>query len=270
MILRSIIEQTHPYFLVSTLTIASVYSLLAGISSMLSTSLICSTLVVYVLFSFIMNSTFFYTCLVITLKRVSSRRHCLFCHRLPSNYNLNSHKTTSNSMHVLKCRIQSLLTIDSIYKTFIAATLCLFAIVCVLFSLWSMLSIDTRLFGDELLPRDARALRSHMQAQTDEFDMGPVVIFTIPESIDYNHVQTKTSINNLIDQCRNESRTNSFKLLWLDYENVTTITHGNESIEYRITPLSNNDLLVVDDEQQSSIVASRFYCQLKSIQGKIQ
>jgi hypothetical protein len=135
-------------------------------------------------------------------------------------------------------------------------------------SIWFTLSIDTRLFDDEFLPRDASTLRKHMQSQSDDFDLGPIIMFTIPEAINYENERIQLGINSLINQCQNEIRTNTFKLLWLDHENISYITTSHDDLQVRITPFSKNDLIVLQGLNDSIIKASRFYCQYKSIKGK--
>jgi hypothetical protein len=107
-----------------------------------------------------------------------------------------------------------------------------------------------------------------MQSQIDDFDLGPVIMFTIPEPINYQNEQVQLIMNNLINQCQKEISTNTFKLLWLDHENIEYITKGNDDLQVRITPFSQNDLIVEQGLNHSIIKASRFYCQYKSIQGK--
>jgi hypothetical protein len=264
-ILPSIIESTHPYFMISTSIIILVYLVFSIASPMLSTMLICLTLALYICVNYVVHSTFFASCLVITLKRVSSRRHCLLCCRLSNDYYSN---TNSNRFQSLKNKLRSLMNVDSIFKNIFAAILCLLSVVFVVYSVWFGLSIDTRLFDDKFLPRDAYSLRSHMKSQTDDFDIGPVIIFTVPEVVDYENKEIRSSINYLLEQCQNESRTNDFKLSWLDYETINTIVNGTDPLQFRITPFSQNDIIVSEGQNHSTIIATRFYCQYRSIKGK--
>ncbi|CAF3017265.1 unnamed protein product [Rotaria sp. Silwood2] len=266
-ILPSIIESTHPYFIVSTLIISFVYLLFPLCSLMSSAMPICLTLALYIFVNYIVHSTFFSSCLVITIKRVSSRRHCLFCCRLSKDYYTKTNRKC-NKLKSLKTKIHSLLNVDSIWKKLIASILCLLLIVFLILSMWFGLSIDTSLYEDKFLPRDAYSLRSHMQSQADDFDIGPVIMFTIPQAINYENEQVQLAMRFLLDQCVNETRTNTFKLLWLDYENIPHIVTGQDELQYRITPFSRNDLIVSQGHNHSTIVASRFYCQYKSIKGK--
>jgi hypothetical protein len=265
-ILPSIIESTHPYFLISTLIISLTYSLFSIYSPMLSTMLICLTLALYLLINYILHSTFFSSCLVITLKRVSSHRHCLFCVRLSNDYYIKSNKKL-NKLRLLKQQIYSLLNIDSIWKKFFTAILCLSLIIFVISSIWFGLSIDTRLYEDKLLPRDAYSLRKYMQIQIDEFDVGPVIMFVIPKSINYENEQIKSAIYSLLNQCHNQTNTNTFTLLWSEHETVSDIINRTVPLSVRITPVARNDLIVQEGLNHSTIIASRFYCQYKSIQG---
>ncbi|CAF5189378.1 unnamed protein product, partial [Rotaria magnacalcarata] len=151
------------------------------------------------------------------------------------------------------------------WKKPFASIFCLLLIVFIILSLWFGLSIDTSLFEDKYLPREFYSLRSHMQSQADDFEMGPVIMFTIPEAIDYNNAYTQEAMRNLLEQCVSETRTNTFKLLWLDNENIAEITTGKDNLNYRITPFSKNDLIVSEGQNFSTIQASRFYCQYNSI-----
>ena len=258
-LLTSIIESSHPYFFVSTFTLCCVYFLFVLLTPMASTMLISLTFVLCLVINAAVHCTFFSSCLVITLRRISSRRHCFSCIRLPSTYEV-----------PVKTRVTFVerWNIDSIYRTFTAGTLCLLSIVGVVFSLWLSLSIDTRLFDDEFLPRDLRTLRSHMKSQMEDFDIGPMIVFTLPRPVDYHSREVNDSIFALLEQCRSEPRTNAFRMLWLEKENITLITDTNGSMAMRITPYSRNDLVVTQGENRSTIVASRFYCQWNSIQGK--
>ncbi len=265
-ILPSILESTQPYFLSSTLIISVVYLLFSLISPMFSTQLVCLTLTLYIFVNYMVHLTFFSSSLVVTLKRVSSRRHYLCCYRLSNEYYTNIHKRFPR-FKSLKNRIHLLFNQDSIWKTFFAGISCLLLIIFLISSIWSCLSIDTRLFDDRFLPRDAYTLRKHMQSQIDDFDLGPVIMFTIPEAINYENEQVKLAMNALINQCQKESSTNEFKLLWLDHENIEYITKGKDDLQVRITPFSQNDLIVEQGLNHSVIKASRFYCQYKSIKG---
>ncbi|CAF3412727.1 unnamed protein product [Rotaria sp. Silwood1] len=265
-ILPSIIEATHPYFIVSTLIISFVYILFPICSPMSSTMRMCLTLALYIFVNYIVHSTFFSSCLVITIKRVSSLRHSLFCCRLSKDYYTKTNRKC-NKLKSLKTKFYSLFNIDSNWKKLFASILCLFLIVFIILSMWIALSIDTSLFEDKFLPHDAYSLRSHMQSQADDFDMGPVIMFTIPKAIDYENEQVQLAMRYLLDQCVNETRTNTFKLLWLDHENINNIITGQDKLEFRITPFSQNDLIVSEEHNHSTIIASRFYCQYKSVKG---
>ncbi|CAF3779960.1 unnamed protein product [Rotaria sordida] len=265
-ILPSIIESTHPYFIVSTLIISIVYSLFSICSPLSSTMPICLTLVLYIFLNYIVHSTFFSSCLVITIKRVSSRRHGLFCYRLSKDYYTKTNREF-NKLKLLKTKIRSLLNIDSIWKKLFTSILSLLFIVFITLSMWFGLSIDTCLYDNKFLPHNAYSLRSHMQSQADDFDMGPMIMFTIPEETNYENEQVQLAMRFLLKQCVNETRTNTFKLLWLDYENINSIITGHDPLEFRITPFSRNDLIVSEGQDYSKIVASRFYCQYKSVKG---
>ena len=266
-ILPSIIESTHPYFMISTLIMVIVYVLFSICSPMSATRLMCLALGLYILVNYILHATFFSSCLVITLKRVSSRRHCLFCFRLSENYYTKTSREL-NHLASLKRIIHSPLNINSKLKEVFSVCLCLLLVVSIIPNIWYLLSIDTCLFSDQLLPRDEYALRSHMKSQAEDFDVGPVIMFTIPEAINYENEQNKLAINSLLDQCVNVKQTNTFKLLWLDHEDIDKIKVPNSRLESRITPYSRNDLIIFDRENYSTIEASRFYCQYKSVKGK--
>lgn len=266
-ILPSILESTHPYFLTSTFIISIVYLILSFISPMISTKLICLTLILFILINYFLHATFFSASLVITLKRVASYRHYLCCYRLPLDYSnridekSSRFKSWKNSLHFLSNE-------DSIWKRFFAGLACLALILFAISSIWLCLSIDTRLFDDQFLPHDATSLRKYMQSQMEDFDIGPVVMLTIPEAINYENEEVKVAMRSLLDQCQKEKRVNSFRLFWLDHENIPSILQGKEDLQLRITPFSQNDLIVEQQFNQSIIKASRFYCQYRSIKGK--
>lgn len=253
-IFSSIVESTHPIFFITTLSLGMIYFLLATFTSMISSILICLTLILHIFIVYLVHSTFFSSCLIITLRRIGSRRHCLSCHRLSSdeeNSSLSSTKTRSI------CRLNSLMK----------RCFCLLSIVAFLFSVWFALSIDTRLFDENFLPTDAPSLRSYMKSQIDDFNIGPMVMFTIPEPIDYEDSNVRQAMNALLEQCQNENRINDFRLFWIEKENLPTILHEKLPLEMRITPFSHNDLIVKEEKNKTTIVASRFYCQYKSLQG---
>jgi hypothetical protein len=266
-VITEILQVTHPYFLISTLTIISIYLLFAMISSVLSTPLICFTLVLFVLINSFLHATFFSSCLLISVRRVLSRRHCLFCQRLPMDYPITS-GPIGRRVNEMIARMKSFNSFDSVMKKFLAGTIFLLSIVGLIFSLWFSLSIDTRLFDDELLPTDAHSIRSHMKSQIEEFDIGPIIMLTIPKPVPYDDERVRLAMFKLLEQCRNETRTNSFKMFWLDQENLDDIKRVNQPMELRITPFSRNDLLVLSDKGASTIQASRFYCQYRSVIGK--
>lgn len=265
-ILSSIIECTHPYFLLSTFILSIVYFLLATFTPMASTAQICLTLVLYIIINYAVHATFFSSCLVITLRRLASHRHCLTCHRLPVDFSPISN-TSSTCFRKFSEKFRSLFQIDSIYKKFIIALIDLLAIVGVFFSVWFALSIDTRLFDDAFIPPDAQSLRSYMKSQVEDFNIGPMVIFTIPQPVDYRHPTVRSAMSSLLDQCQSQPRINRFQLFWLEKENIDTITQETIPLEFRITPFSHNDLVIQQDKNHSTIVASRFYCQYRSLSG---
>lgn len=267
-ILPSVIESTHPYFIISTLIISLIYVIFSICSQIPALAPICVTLAFYAFVNYIMHSTFFSSCFVITLKRISSRRHCLFCFRLSKDYYTKTNRK-QNAFKALKLKIKTFFNVNAFWKKLFANALCSISLAFLISSIWSGLSIDTRLYEDKLLPRDATPLRSYMQSQIDEFDVGPVIMFTIPKVLDYKTKDVQNSISTLLEQCINETRTNTFQLLWLNYENITAIEMSNEPLHFRMTPLSENDLVVSQEQNYSTIVASRFYCQTNSIQGNI-
>jgi hypothetical protein len=139
----------------------------------------------------------------------------------------------------------------------------------VIVSIWLILSIDTRLFDDQFLPKNATSLRLYMKSQIDDYELGPVIMFVIPQTINYENKKNQFLIRRIVDQCLNETTTSKFKLLWLEQENIKTILTSKDSIPLRITPYSQNDLVIDEKKNRSIIKASRFYCQYKSIKGKI-
>lgn len=242
----SIIESTNPFFLIATFSSSIIYFLLASLTPMISSNLICLTLILHIFVVYLIDSTFFSSCLFITLRRIESKR----VRRQSSK------------------KIFSLFRFDSISRRFFSAIFCLLSIVGIFFSVSFALSIETRLFDDVFLPSDAQSLRSFMKSQLDDFNIGPMVMFTIPQPIDYNDSNVRQSMSSLLDQCRNENRINDFRLIWTEKENLDTILYEKTPLEFRISPFSNNDLVVKDENNRTTIIASRFYCQYQSLQGK--
>lgn len=267
-ILSSIIKSTQPYFIISTIIIFSANLLHVALSPLPTTTLMSSTLTIYIVVSYVIHLTFFLPVLTINLRRVSSRRHCLLFRRLPKKTHLRTIlKPSIVEQHYNK--YQSLFQISSFTRKFIASVLCFVSLIAVIFSIRCVFSIDTRLFFDELLPRDATSIRLHMKSQIEDFSIGPIIMFTIPEPINYSDPSVNASIRSLSQECRNKKRTNHFSLLWLDFESVPHILeHSSElPVVHRITPFSRNDLIVSVDGNHSMITASRFYCQYNSIIG---
>ena len=258
----TITRSTRSYFFSSTLITVGVYSLLALITPIPCARLLSATFVLYIAVNYFIHWTFFSSCLVVNLRRLQSHRHCLSCLRLPSEYHLQSPKQSAARRYI------GSFSLDAIFKKLLFAFVCLLSLIGLIFSLWLILSIDTRLFDDRFLPRSATALRSYMKSQVEDYNIGPVIIFTIPEPIDYEKKITRDAIHRLLSQCQSEPTTNDFQLLWLDHENLSTLLDGHEPMDMRMTPYSTNDLILVQGKNRSTIRASRFYCQLKSIKGQ--
>jgi hypothetical protein len=157
---------------------------------------------------------------------------------------------------------------DPIFKKFLTGFLCLLSLIFIMFSVWLVLSIDTRLFDDKFLPKNATSLRLYMKSQVEDYNIGPVIMFVIPQPINYENKKTQFLMRKIVKQCQNERTTNDFKLLWLDQEDIKTILTSQDPIPLRITPYSQNDLVITQGKNKSIIKASRFYCQYRSITGK--
>jgi hypothetical protein len=106
-----------------------------------------------------------------------------------------------------------------------------------------------------------------MKSQVDDYNLGPVIMFVIPQTMNYENKKTQFSMRKILQQCQNEITTNDFKLFWLDEENIKTILYSKDPINFRITPYSQNDLVISQGKNKSIIKASRFYCQFNSIKG---
>jgi hypothetical protein len=225
------------------------------------------TLILYICINYITHCTFFSSCLILTLKRIESRRHCLLCYHLPNDYYIKDRRKSIKKTFLQK-PIEFTSKIDPIFKKFVAGFLSLLSIIFVIFSIWLILSIDTSLFNDKFLPKNATSLRLYMKSQVDDYNLGPVIMFVIPQKINYENKKTQFLMRKLLEQCQNEITTNDFKLFWLDQENIQTILYSKDPINLRITPYSQNDLVISQGKNKSSIKASRFYCQYKSIKGK--
>ncbi|CAF3212379.1 unnamed protein product [Rotaria sp. Silwood2] len=265
-ILRSIIKSSRPYFLCSTLIQIIVYLILSIISPMPCTKYLSLTLILYVFINYLTHCTFFSSCLIITLKRIKSRRHCLLCHHIPNDYHIKDRKKSIKKTFFQK-PMKFFHKINPIIKIFFAGFLCLLTLICIIVSIWLILSIDTRLFDDKFLPRNSSSLRSYMKSQTEDYDIGPVIMFVIPQPIDYKNNKSQLLIHRIIEQCQNETTTNNFKLLWIDQEDINHLLTSKDPINFRVTPYSQNDIILLEENNKTIIKASRFYCQYKSIKG---
>ena len=234
---------------------------------MLSTKTICLALILYILVNYFIHATFFSSALVITLKRMSSFRHYLCCYRLPVDYYTKTNDKSSR-LNSWKTPLSFVSHEDSIWKRFFAGIACLSLILFLISSIWICLSIDTRVFDEQMVPKGAYSLRKYMQSQLEDFDIGPVIMLTIPQAINYENEQVKLAMKFLLDQCQREKPVNAFRLFWLDHESIESILQGKEDLQLRITPFSQNDLIVQQRLNDSVIQASRFYYQYRSIKGK--
>ncbi len=267
-ILPSIIKSTRPYFLCSIIILIIVYLIISFLSPMSCMKSMGLTLIFYLCVNYFIHCTFFSSCLVITLKRIESRRHSLFCYHLPNDY-YSKNRIKSIRKIVLQKPIEYFSNIIPIFKKFLTGFTCLLSLIFVIVSVWLILSIDTRLFDDQFLPKNATSLRLYMKSQVDDYELGPVIMFVIPQTINYENKKNQFLIRRIVDQCLNETTTSKFKLLWLEQENIKTILTSKDPIPLRITPYSQNDLVIDERKNRSIIKASRFYCQYKSIKGKI-
>ncbi len=266
-IVPSIIKSTRPYFLCSTIILIIVYLIISFLSPMSCMKSLGLTLILYLCVNYFTHCTFFSSCMIITLKRIESRRHSLFCYHLPNDY-YSKNRIKSFRKLALQKPIQYLSNIDPIFKKCLTGFSGFISLIFVIFSIWLILSIDTRLFDDKFLPKNATSLRLYMKSQVDDYELGPVIMFVIPQTINYENKKNQYSIRRVVDQCLNETITSSFKLLWLEQENIKTILTSKDPIPLRITPYSQNDLVIGERKNKSFIKASRFYCQYKSIKGK--
>ena len=266
-ILPSILKSTNPYFFSSTVIVIIVYVIMSLISPISYTKYLGLTLILYIFINYLVHCTFFSSCLVITLKRLKSRRHCLLCHHLPTDYHLKNRRKSMKKIFLQK-QMKFLSNINVIFKKLFAGFLCLLSLVFIISSVWLVLSIDTRLFDDRFLPRNASSLRSYMKSQINDYNIGPVIMFTIPEPTDYEIKENQLSIHRIIEQCQNEPTTNTFKLSWVEQEDIKHVITSKDPVNIRITPYSQNDLIISDGKNKSVIKASRFYCQYRSIKGK--
>ncbi|UJR08210.1 hypothetical protein I4U23_012483 [Adineta vaga] len=265
-ILPSIIKSSRPYFLATTLILMIIYSILSFLSPMLCTRYLGLTLVLYIFIDYLTHCTFFSACLVITLKRIKSRRHCLLCHHLPNDYHIRDRRKSLKET-IFKKPKEFLTNIDTIFKKIFTGFLCLLSIGFIIISIWSLFSIDTRLYEDKFLPKNASSLKSYMNTHLEQYDLGPVIMYVIPQPIDYENKKNQALIHRLVEQCLNESNTNKFKLVWLEQENIHTILTSKDPMSVRVTPYSQNDIIVSERNNKSMIKASRFYCQFSTSKG---
>jgi len=267
-ILPSIIKSTRPFFLSSTLILMIVYLIMSQISPMSCIRYLGLTLVLYIFIDYLTHCTFFSSCLVITLQRIKSRRHCLLCHHLPNDYYIKDRRRSSKKTFFQQ-QIKFFSNIDSIFKNLFTGFLCLLSLIFVIFSIWLIFSIDTRLYEEKFLPENASSLKSYMKSNVEDYDIGPMIMFVIPQPINYQNKTNQAAIHHLVGQCLNDSRTNKFKLLWLEQEDIKRILTSKDPINVRITPYSQNDIIVSEKRNKTKIKATRFYCQYRSTKGKI-
>ncbi|CAF0973436.1 unnamed protein product [Adineta ricciae] len=265
-ILPLIIKSSRPYFLSTTLILIIVYLVLSLLSPMSCTRYLGLTLVLYVFIDYLTHCTFFSACLVFTLKRIKSRRHCLLCHHLPNDHYIKDRRRSFQKV-VLEKPLQFWSNRNAMIKKFCTGFLCLISFGFIIFSVWSLFSIDTHLFEDRFLPKNATTLKSYMNSHIDQYNIGPVIMFVIPQPINYENKKNQALIRHLLQQCLNEPTTNQFKLLWLDQENIHTILTSKDPMNVRVTPYSQNDIIVSEINNKTVIKASRFYCQYQTSQG---
>lgn len=263
-ILPPILTSTRPYFLSSSIILSLVYLIISLYSPMSCMRSLGFTLIIYLCVNYFTHCTFFSSCLVLNLKRMESRRHCLTCRLLPNDY----HSVRSTRKSIFQKPRKYIAKIHPQLKTFINSLLILLSLILVGITLWFTLAIDTRLFEDRFLPKNATSLRTYMKSQADDYAVGPVIMFVIPQMVNYQNKQNQLAVRRIVKQCMNESTSSAFHLLWLDHESIPTILTGKDPMKFRITPYSQNDLIVVEDKNRSMIHASRFYCQYKSFTGK--
>ena len=263
-VLPAILTSTRPYFLCSTIILAIVYLIISLLSPMSCMRSLGLTLVLYLCVNYFTHCTFFSSCLVVTLKRMESRRHCLSCRMLPTDYHLKDSRTSS----IFQIPRKYISKVNPRLKKFTSGFLLFLSIILVILTLWLIFAIDTRLFEDRFLPKNATSLRTYMKSQADDYQIGPVIMFVIPQSINYQNKTNQIAIRRIVEQCLHEPTSSDFHLLWLDHENISTILTGKDPLKFRITPYSQNDLIVIENKNRSMIKASRFYCQYKSFTGK--
>ncbi|CAF3642209.1 unnamed protein product [Rotaria sordida] len=265
-ILPSILKYSRPYFLSSILIQIIVYLILSLISPIPCTKYLSLTLILYVFINYLTHCTFFLSCLIITLQRIKSRRHCLSCHHLSNDYYIKNRKKSIEKIFFQKLK-KFFENINPIFKKIFSGFLCLLTLICIIFSIWLIFSIDTRLFDDKFLPRNSSSLRSYMKSQNEDYNIGPVIMFVIPQPIDYQNKKNQLLIHRIIEQCQNETTTNNFKLVWIDHEDINHLLTSKDPIDVRITPYSQNDIIFSEENNKTIIKSSRFYCQYKSIKG---
>lgn len=266
-ILPTILKSTRPYFLCSTIILIIVYLIMFIFSPMSCIKTLGLTLIFYIIINYLTHCTFFSSCLVITLKRIQSNRHCLFCTRLSNDYNIEDQRKTTKKTRLEKIK-EFTKKIDPVFKKFSQGFLCLLSFLFLISSIWLILSIDTGLFNENFLPKSSTSLRSYMKSQVDDYDIGPVVMFVIPKPVNYKNIQTQLSMRKILQQCQNEPTINNFTLFWLDQDNITTLLTSKEPYRLRMAPYSFNDIILAEGKNKTFIKATRFYCQYNSIKGK--
>lgn len=234
---------------------------------MSATRSLALTLIFYLAVNYFTHCTFFSSCLVITLKRMQSRRHCLSCRMLSNDYYPKDSKR-SNKTKIWQMPRKYFTEINPKIKKILAGFFSLLSLILVIVSIIFIFSIDTRLFEEKFLPKNATSLRAYMKSQTDDYDIGPVIMFVIPQMVNYQNKKNQLAIRRILQQCLNEKTTSDFHLLWLDQEKISTILTGKDPINFRITPYSQNDIILGEEKNRTMIKATRFFCQYRSYTGK--
>ncbi|CAF0972507.1 unnamed protein product [Didymodactylos carnosus] len=265
--LKQTLKYSQPPFICTTIILCILYGLIFLISKISSIRIYSMAFCVYLFFNYFVHLTFFLSCLTITCRRINSNRHSLLCLKMSK---IKPSTVSSSLSIIITTRFRPYFR--SLYTKTFAYFICLLTIVLFFYSLVTVFKIDTRLVDSQFIPVQSHSLHSYMSSLEKDFDIGPVIMFTIPSALDYKN-ETIQRIQMIIEQCRNGMSTNDFNLFWynwLDTNSQDQLTSSGGHNLSKISSLSTNNILLANDIllTNGTIQASRFYCQFKTIQGR--
>lgn len=268
-VFTKIFKSSHLHFINTIFVTIFTYTALGFLTPIPSISLMSFVFPIYMIIGYLIFVTFFASCLMLNLKRLKKNRHCFTCCKMPENQYDEIHQKKKYSgffkryLKISPSKNPKLFEVLSIFV--VIGSLAIFAL-----SLYVIYRIDTKLYDDRFLPRNATSLRSYMKSQTEDYDIGPIIMFTLPHPVSYRDENFRNRIIDFSKTCLNDSNTNNFRLVWLEKENVDEILNSRKKPEQMLTPYSRNDLAFSFKRKNVNIKASRFYCQYRTIKGHFE